>query len=111
MRSVSLRARLVAAALLVQLTVLLAVMAAVFLDARAGNEEIRRGRALEERLLVEWASRVDADALEAFCRGEEFVEETAILDPGTGLLRIGKASRERTPAEAEIGRASCRERV
>jgi signal transduction histidine kinase len=81
-------------------------MAAVFVDAREGNERVRRSRAMEERLIVEWAAKVDAGNLEAFCRDVDFVEETALLGPETGF-RVGKRSRERSDAET----AAFREQV
>lgn len=91
-----------AATLLVQLTVLMAVMGAVFLDARAGNERVRRSRSMEEKLIMEWASRVDSGRLEAFCQGADFVEQTAVLSPDTTGFTVGKRPR---PLTAEESRA------
>jgi signal transduction histidine kinase len=95
----------VAATLLVHLAVLLAVMLAVFLDARAGNERLRRSRVMDETLIVEWASRVDLGRLEAFCREADFVEETAVLSPETTGLTFGKGPRTRSPEETQALRA------
>jgi signal transduction histidine kinase len=103
-RAVSLSARLVAAVLLVQLAVLLAVMGAVVLDARARNEQLRRAREAQEALVGPWAARADLDTLEKFCAGAEFIEETARWSPGTGFLP-GKRGRERTAAEEAAWRA------
>jgi len=91
----------VAATLFVHLSVLLAVMVAVFLDARAANERQRRSRAMEEKLIMEWASRVDFSRLEGFCRDAEFVEETAVLSPETTGFTLGKRSRARSPEEMQ----------
>jgi len=88
----------VAATLLVQLSVLLAVMAALFLDARAGSAADRRVRDMAERLVREWASRVDPADLERFAREVDFVEETALLDAGNDF-RPGKGPAPRGPAE------------
>ena len=84
---------------------LLAVTGAVFLDAREGNEGARRARALQERLLLDWAARSPAEEIEAFCADVDFVEETAFLSPARGEFRIGKRSRERSPAEVADFRA------
>lgn len=80
-------------------------MLAVFLDARSGAERLRRSRAMNETLVVEWASRVDLSRLEAFCREADFVEETAVLSPETTGLTFGKMSRARSPEETQALRA------
>lgn len=103
MRSVSLRTRLVVATLVVQLTVLLGVMAALFLEARASAERDRGNRLRFERLTVEWASRVDPGALERFATEADFILESAILDANNDFS-VGKRAGPRTPEETEAFR-------
>ncbi len=96
MRSVSLRTRLVAATLAVQLSVLLAVMAALFLGSRS---EV----AFTDRLTEEWARRTDTGSLERFAREIPFIEETAILQPDNDFL-VGKQGRPRKGEDLEAFR-------
>ncbi|MCK6480123.1 MAG: HAMP domain-containing histidine kinase [Planctomycetes bacterium] len=103
MGSGSLRFRLLAASLAVQLSVLLAVMAALLLGERAEAERHARVRAMTERLTVEWAARVDPGAVERFSAGLDFVVETAVLDANRGFT-VGKRGPDRTPAEMEAFR-------
>jgi signal transduction histidine kinase len=84
----------VAATLLVQLTVLLVVMAAMYVDLRSESQR----RRVFDRLLVDWAGRVPSDSLERFCNEADFVEETATLDPNNDFS-VGKKSRTRTEEE------------
>ncbi len=77
-----------------QLTVLLAVMAALLVDLRAESSRHRTA----ERLILEWAGRVDPDSLERFCSDADFIEETAALDANNDFS-VGKKSRSRTPEE------------
>ena len=73
-------------------------MGAILLDARAGHERLRRARETTERFTVYLASRVDYRYLEQFALEADFVEETALLDPGA-LITLGKRGKARTPEE------------